>query len=119
MGLDTTHNCWHGPYSSFNNFRYSLGHQIGIDLDNYIGYGDHGTISINTIEHDLFPLFNHSDCDGYLTPEESERIVKGLNSVLENFNEDIKVYPNFKNQIIQFRDGCLDAISKNEVIEFR
>lgn len=119
MGLDTTHNCWHGPYSSFNRFRYSLGHQIGIDLDQYIGYGDIGTISINTIDHDLFPLFNHSDCDGELTVEESKQIVKGLNSVLENFNEEIQADLNFKQKIIQFREGCLDAISRNEVIEFK
>jgi hypothetical protein len=64
------------------------------------------------------PLFNHSDCDGDLTVNESERIVKGLNNVLENFNESIKADYNFKEDIIQFRDGCIDAISKNEVINF-
>lgn len=64
------------------------------------------------------PLFNHSDCDGELTVEESKRIVKGLNNVLENFNEEIKADYNFKKNIIQFRDGCLDAISKNEIIYF-
>lgn len=118
MGLDTSHNCWHGPYSSFNRFRYSLGKQIGIDLDEYIGYGDKGTKYLTSIEHDLMPLFNHSDCDGELTVEESKRIVSGLNNVLENFNEEIKTDYNFKENIIQFRDGCLDAISKNEIIDF-
>lgn len=118
MGLDTSHNCWHGPYSSFNRFRYSLGKQIGIDLDEYIGYGDKGTKDLASIEHDLMPLFNHSDCDGELSVEESKRIVNGLNNVLENFNEQIKADYNFKEKIVQFRDGCLDAISKNEVIDF-
>lgn len=118
MGLDTSHNCWHAPYSSFNEWRYSLGRQIGIDLDEYIGYGDKGTKDLTTIEHDLMPLFNHSDCDGELTVEESQRIVKGLNSILDNLNEELKMSYNFKDKTIQFRDGCLDAISKNEIIEF-
>lgn len=118
MGLDTSHNCWHGPYSTFNRFRYSLGHQIGINLDEYAGYNNNGTKDLSEIEHDLMPLFNHSDCDGELSIEESKRIVKGLNSVLENFNEEMQFDFNFKKQIIQFRDGCMDAISKNEIIDF-
>jgi hypothetical protein len=118
MGLDTSHNCWHGPYSSFNRFRFSLGKQIGINLNEYIGYGNSGTKDLSSIDHDLMPLFNHSDCDGILTVEESKRIVNGLNNVLENFNEKIEADFDFKKDIIQFRDGCLEAISKNEIIDF-
>ena len=118
MGLDTTHNCWHGPYSSFNRFRKSLAEQIGINLDDYYGYGGDGTKELESIEHDLMPLFNHSDCDGELTVEESKLIVSGLNNVLDNFNEDLDSDFNFKEKIIQFRDGCLDAIEKNEIIKF-
>jgi len=118
MGLDTSHNCWHGPYSSFNRFRYSLGHQIGIDLDDYAGYGKTGVKDLTKIEHELMPLFNHSDCDGILTVEESKQIVIGLNKVLENFNDKIEADYNFKENIIQFRDGCLDAIERNEEIDF-
>ena len=118
MGLDTSHNCWHGAYSSFNRFRYSLGHQIGINLDDYIGYNNKGTKYLNSIQHELMPLFNHSDCDGVLTIEESKQIAVGLNKVLENFNDKIEADYDFKENIIQFRDGCLDAISKNEIIDF-
>lgn len=118
MGLDTSHNCWHGPYSSFNRFRYSLGHQIGIDLDDYAGYGKTGVKDLTKIEHELMPLFNHSDCDGILTVEESKQIVIGLNKVLENFNDKIEADYNFKENIIEFRDGCLDAIERNEEIDF-
>jgi len=119
MGLDTTHNCWHGPYSSFKDFRNALAAQIGIDLNDYIGYGSpDATKDLTSIDHDLMPLFNHSDCDGILTVEESKRIVKGLNSVLKNFNDQLDAPYYFKEYIEQFRDGCLDAISKNEIIEF-
>lgn len=118
MGLDTSHNCWHGSYSSFNRFRKSLASQIGIDLDEYIGYGEKGTKNLMSIEHNIQPLLNHSDCDGKLTVRESRRIVLGLNDILENFNDKIKCDFDLKHCIIQFRDGCLDAISKNEEIDF-
>ena len=118
MELDTAHDCWHGPYSSFNRFRYSLGHQIGIDLDDYAGYGKTGVKDLTKIEHELMPLFNHSDCDGILTVEESKQIVIGLNKVLENFNDKIEADYDFKENIIQFRDGCLYAIERNEEVDF-
>ena len=119
MGLDTSHNCWHGPYSSFNRFRKSLAEQIGINLDEYIGYGkENATKQLNSIKHDLKPLFNHSDCDGRLTVKKCEKIVRGLNSVLENFNDKIEADWGFKEKIIQFRDGCLLAIENNEAVDF-
>ena len=30
MGLDTSHDCWHGPYSAFMRWRTSLAHSMGI-----------------------------------------------------------------------------------------
>lgn len=118
MGLDTTHNCWHGAYSSFNKFRYSLGHQIGIDLNDYAGYSGAGKKDLASIKHGLMPLFNHSDCEGRLTVKECKSIVEGLNNVLENLNPEIKHDFDFKDRIIQFRDGCLDAISKKQMVKF-
>jgi len=118
MGLDTTHNCYHGSYTYFNRFRYALARQIGINLDDYIGYSDKGTKDLDSIEHDIMPLLNHSDCDGRLKITESRRIAKGLNLILENFNPKLKHPERFKDDIIQFRDGCLDAVSKREMIHF-
>ena len=119
MGLDTTHGCFSAPYSTFNRFRYSLGHQVGIDLTEYFGYNPEGKKELNKIDNPLMPLFNHSDCDGELTVKESESIVKALNEILDNFNDKIEADFNFKQTIIEFRDGRLDAISKNEVVKFR
>lgn len=129
MGLDTSHNCWHGPYSSFNRFRHSLAKQIGINLDDYAGYGGKyivgegitggGTIELSSIKHDVQPLLDHSDCDGHLSVTKCKKIVKGLNSILENYNYDIEpdhVY--MIEKITQFRDGCLDAIERKEAVEF-
>ena len=119
MGLDTTHNCWHGPYSSFNKFRFQLANRIGINLKDYKGYGEATGKDLASIEHDLMPLFNHSDCDGELNTEEQARIIIGLNDVLESWDMPETLENKwFRDQIIQFRDGCLDAFTNNEVIEF-
>lgn len=118
MGLDTTHGCWSGPYSSFNRFRYSLGQQIGINLDDYLGYGGGGTKDLEDIKHNIMPLLNHSDCEGRLTVKEARKIAKGLQEILDNFNEDIPADHYFKNKIETFRDGCLFAVSKKEMIHF-
>tara|TARA_R110000772_G_scaffold6250_5_gene21941 strand:- start:2067 stop:2417 length:351 start_codon:yes stop_codon:yes gene_type:complete len=115
MGLDTSHNCWHGPYSSFGRFRDVLAKEIGINLKDYFGYGgDNPTKHLEDIDHDIMPLLNHSDCDGELSVEDSKRIVKGLESILETYTED----DYFRDKMIQFRDGLLDAISSNEVVDF-
>lgn len=40
MGLDTSHNCWHGPYSAFMRWRTEIAKQIGIPLQMMEGFYD-------------------------------------------------------------------------------
>jgi hypothetical protein len=120
MGLDTTHNCFHGSYGTFNKFRYELAKQIGINLNDYIEYNGNGNKILDNVDHDLIPLLNHSDCDGELTPDECKRIVNGLNEVLNNLDSHTKNnFYNFEQRIIQFRDGCKKAIKLNENVKFQ
>jgi hypothetical protein len=46
MGLDTTHNCWHGPYSSFMRWRQEIARAVGVPLPLMEGFypGIHGAI---------------------------------------------------------------------------
>lgn len=123
MGLDTSHGCWNGPYTSFNRFRHALAEQIGIDLDDYIGYGGNGFKELSSIDHDLRPLFDHSDCDGTIEPHDALMIVDGLNSILDKFKKDGFIngklaYVHFEESIKRFRDGCALAANNNETIEF-
>ena len=117
MGLDTTHNAWHGAYSSFNKFRFWLADRIGINLNEYAGYGN-GTKDLRNINHDLMPLFNHSDCDGILTVDECKQIANGLKKVIDAVVPDNSPFNNYE-RAKQFMDGCLLAVSRNEEIEFR
>jgi len=121
MGLDTTHDAWHGSYSSFGRFRERLAQEIGLNLNNYKGYNSNATLDESEIDHPLMDLFNHSDCDGELTPDQCLKIAQGLNEVIKklpipeiNDSWDGR----FLESCIQFRDGCMLAYSRKEVLEF-
>ena len=125
MGLDTSHDAWHGPYSSFNQFRYWLAKKIGINLDDYLGYGKvNPTKDLTSIDHKLMPLFHHSDCDGILTPSECKQIAEGIDEVLNSMSQEEIDDPennwHFSNysKAKQFKEGCLLAYSKKENIDF-
>jgi len=117
MGLDITHDCWHGPYSKFMRFRRSLCLQINIDIDMFSDYGGNGKSS-ESLDHDIMPLINHSDCDGRLTVKESRRIIKGLQSILDNFNKDLPMDYDFKDMIIQFKKGLELSVKSRQIVRF-
>ena len=117
MGLDTSHGAFNGPYSSFGNLRKWLAEKIGINLNDYAGYMGGGTKDLTTIDHELMPLFNHSDCDGELSPQQCEQIAIGLDKVISTSDKDDFLHSNYQ-KAIRFRDGCLLAASKNQSIEF-
>lgn len=96
MGLDTTHNAWHGPYSSFNEFRRAiLKAYNGEDLFEYEGYESRckrdngyespGKALINIDDDGILLLMDHSDCEGNirwvdckLVADSIERIITKL-----------------------------------------
>ncbi|MGJ1359486.1 hypothetical protein ACR788_21720 [Sphingobacterium siyangense] len=113
MGLDTTHNAFHGAYSAFMRFRKGLvDHSLKQDVMDFIGFG--GTVTEETIEDlGLQRLINQSDCDGEISPQDCKLIADYLDRVIPNLAEG-----ELKSRSIQFRDGCLLAYSNNEFIEF-
>lgn len=64
MGLDTTHDCWHGAYSAFMRWRLKLAEVAGLgDLYGYQGFGGDKPFPEGDV---LTALLYHSDCDGSL-----------------------------------------------------
>ncbi|MDG1949479.1 MAG: hypothetical protein P8J32_01495 [bacterium] len=122
MGLDTTHGCWNGAYSSFGAFRKELAEQIGITLSDYQGFG--GNLLFDGLKHGIISLLDHSDCDGELSPEECTSVAQGLQQVIDGFTEckllqkDKGTAEYFIERCERFRDGCLKAIAANETVEF-
>lgn len=67
MGLDTTHDCWHGSYSTFAAWRAAVAKAAGYPpLLAMEGFG--GERSWASFKNDaLTTLLNHSDCDGKIS----------------------------------------------------
>lgn len=69
MGLDTSHNCWHGAYSAYFRWRANLLTQTGQftvtrDQFEYIGPTEEWPLYAP-----LAYLMEHSDCDGTIPVE--------------------------------------------------
>ena len=112
MGLDTSHNAWHGPYSSFNSWREEIAKLFNISLRDMYGFG--GNIYWETIEYkDIHILLNHSDCDGKISWREAKLIADDLTSILDKIEDDW-----VKRKALQFIEGCELAFSKQENIDF-
>lgn len=104
MGLDFYPEGPHFSYGGFTYFRNCIGHHFNIPLKLYeykYQFGNetrHGSyLATNTAikEHDseysfLEKLLLHSDCDGYLTPEECEGISILMDEYISQLEKDIK-----------------------------
>lgn len=81
MGLDTSHGCWHGPYSAFMRWRTQIASCIGLTLDGMVGFG--GTTEWPDAEKEpLVHLLNHSDCDGEIESKHCAAIADRLSEIL-------------------------------------
>lgn len=124
MGLDTTHDCWHGPYSSFGRWRAALAEQVGRpvktdasgelryslpegewELRNFQGWWD------ETPDDILDVLFVHSDCDGYIFPHHAGLLADALEAIKTGD-------PDIDKLTIQFVWGLRQAADAGEIVGF-
>jgi len=129
MGLDTTHNCWHGSYGNFKHWRMRICSALGLPPLNFMSgfyHADAPRLSkLFDIEKDslpikweclkynhLFILLSHSDCDGFILHKDCENIANELDKL--DLKDDSL---NCKTK--QFADGLRDAADKKEDVEFR
>jgi hypothetical protein len=134
MGLDTTHNAFHGAYSAFNNFRRFLLKSIGGSFpphenkeleDGYWYFGD----GYNVETHKgLREFFGHSDCDGEISPEMCKVVADELEDILPRVEKLAETEPSYGHILRdggwvsvtkQFIEGCRLAYERNEPLEFR
>ena len=120
MGLDTTHDAFHGGYLTFNKFRMWVAKAMGgsfpphgdKDLDPMRwywgnGYGDESHPGLRV-------FLNHSDCDGEFTPEECTAVADELEALLPKI-EDIR----YRDIAKRFISGCRTAALAGEVLVFQ
>jgi hypothetical protein len=98
VGLDTTHNCWQGSYTSFGIWRqevaraagYTLKHRrdvpwttLDIPWDMFTHENEMGDWSKGpAVEDPLLYLLVHSDVEGVIHPEEGRHVAARLEQVL-------------------------------------
>lgn len=123
MGLDTSHDCWHGAYSSFSTWRSNIakaagypiskelcGYELTWDdfkLENYQGEWDTAPAD------DLLYLLVHSDCDGVIHPEHAALLARRLEELKPLLSDEWN-----REHTQQFIDGLWAAAMAGEDVDF-
>lgn len=145
MGLDTTHDCWHGAYSGFAMFRETVGraaalpyrvanrqygdgirHTLDIDWEQITGAQIAGDWTappcIIRVGYDppltdpVLYLLIHSDCDGKLRCKYLKDLKARLEELVPKFNELANDY--CEGRLEQFIRGLSTAIKKGDDVGF-
>ncbi len=119
MGLDTTHECWHGAYSAFGRWRTKLCEVAGYgNIEEREGFG--GTTPWPE-DDPLVTLLYHSDCDGDIPWEQCAPIADRLTSLLPALKVagDGGGHVGYYSDTTQrFIDGLRLAAARKENVEF-
>jgi len=116
MGLDTSHDCWHGPYSSFNSWRTEICKAAGLgSLSEYYGFGGE---RIFDQEDPLTILLYHSDCDGDIKWKDCNNVADRLEECLPVLESDEYIDDYSVAKTNTFIDGLRDAYSLKEDVDF-
>ena len=138
MGLDTTHDCWHGSYHSFSAWRnhvaeaagYPIGDRDGLDGETYVlpwdlfpmaRYDGEGWAQ-QPVEDPLLHLLVHSDCDGLIHPSEGRHIAARLEQLLPRIQEQSPRYEWLRDRAVPLTEafiaGLRRAAEAGEDVEF-
>lgn len=143
MGLDTTHDCWHGAYSAFSRWRDILAEAAGYELEMVKdGWFEHAHVKglnydidprryqgrkwgkeIPAVEgHDPDPmllLHLHSDCDGVIKVKHLRPIADRLEELLPKLSIDGGGHIGIAaGKTQQFITGLREAHSLREKVRF-
>lgn len=97
-------------YGGFANFRDAVAKEIGIDLDEMIGFG--GVKSFKEVKNPIKHLLNHSDCDGYIGEKMCGKMFPELKKIadkwLQSSNENEKYYGRLALYLSEGMKECFD-----------
>jgi hypothetical protein len=83
MGLDTSHDCWHGSYHGFNRWRIAVASAADIVLDYMMGHAGERP-GLKWDESDpLSTLLHHSDSEGDIPVEKLLPLAERLRGLLD------------------------------------
>jgi hypothetical protein len=134
MGLDTTHDCWHGPYSQFMRWRQWINHFVMEERGNA---GDEAARKIARMgatpaaiekawndghyEDQSVPinvLMAHSDCDGDIPADVCGRLADALEALLDKHMPQRGIYDEQRPATERFIRGLRKAAAAGEAVIF-
>lgn len=148
MGLDTTHNAFHGAYSAFNRLRQEVARARGGSFPPHYDYAPDGSIKERDGrlmrkeglddqyiywaddfdkegEPGLYEFLIHSDCDGEIAPDmclkvadELERLLPKIAAGSPMSGGHIAAYGGFVKTVELFIAGCRAAAAEGVPLEF-
>ena len=122
MGLDTTHECWHGPYSFFMAWRVQLHAAITGEpatRESLEAAWKQGRYADQSVPINV--LMNHSDCDGEIAADDCLRLAKALEELLPKLpdNDAPEAEYTSRGRAVTFARGLRWAASRRDSVEFR
>jgi len=143
MGLDTTHDCWHGAYSAFSRWRNKLAEVAGYtfhkcgeppiyttaDLDwgsihatignDLFGVWPSVPVRANGTPDALIVLLAHSDCEGKLQVDMLLPLADRLEELLPLLDGDGGGHVgDYRKTTQRFIDGLRRAAAENKPVKF-
>ncbi len=112
MGLGFSNCRAHFSYSGFMNFRNKLVETLGYTHSLNSMYNDGTYVNMKT--EPIFPLIDHSDCDGGLTVEEMKQILPQLKCIVGKWPKDDYE----KTRGLELVEGMEISIELNEPMVF-
>ena len=120
MGLDTTHDCWHGAYTAFMRWRAAICEVAGYgDIMKRDGFGEPFTPWPD--DDVLVALLNHSDCSGSLPWEICGALADRLEELLpalERKGDGGGHVGHYADKTRAFVAGLREAYAVTEDVEF-
>lgn len=142
MGLDTSHDAWHGSYGAFTRWRNAVAVAAGYEVmeGGVIRHSDgrsdllHDTVLIDwghvqdknysgdwdePPADPLIVLIAHSDCDGVIHPEHAGPLADRLAELLPLMAEDQSGHIwSYRGVTEQFIKGLREAVAAGEDVDF-
>lgn len=147
MGLDTSHDAWHGAYSAFMRWREKIAAVAGLPplclMEGFFERGDYRdpiapcakqweNLAAAVYESlpirwsslrpsPLHELLHHSDCEGKISAKRCGKIADALESLLpelEKQSDGGGHIGNYADKTRQFIKGCRAAFDANEPLDF-
>lgn len=133
VGLDTTHDCWHGPYSAFMRWRTWLSLYLMTErgktdpIAKEIGYKGATREAIQEAwERGLYDdqsvpinvLMNHSDCEGDISADMCGPIADALQKLLDEYMPSRALYDEMRPATERFIAGLRRAAAAGQAVGF-